>query len=189
MCSPISKYYSTYLDDLNNFDRFHNEVINMPRASFSGTSFQEVRGIAAYLLLLENDSVSNLNYKEMMGLLSEKVNIGIYPEKYRSLDFEERYLAFEDLNTHYNNSAGRMFRHIMGTAAFYGLIISKTKTKKNIVFSKCREYYLAPDEVLAPLFRNDVISFNAKSNDFIRNLEGITITKETNYRVAFCILS
>ncbi len=71
---------------------------------------------------------------------------------------------------------------------FFGFINSLTKQRKIIDYGKCREYYYSDDKVLMPVARNNVMMLNAKDNDFINSLKGITIDKDTEYRPAYGIL-
>ncbi|MEI3325025.1 MAG: hypothetical protein V8R64_00760 [Thomasclavelia sp.] len=183
----ISKYFNEYKNNLSGFKQFHNEVINMPRDQFSDTGLNKVRIIAGYLLLTENVTAYEGNsYKEIMDIIHIEILNHNYP-KHRDLAIEKRYFQYESIDIHYETE-GRMFRHLMGMASFFGFISSKSKNKKIINYDKCKEYYLSDDKVLIPIARNNIIMMNARDNDYLKSLKGISIDPDTDYRPAFSIL-
>ncbi len=183
----FEEYYSHYMNTQEGFDEFHNEVINMPRDEFSSTNLQKIRMLAGYIVLTEGKLDSTgFNYKEVMECIKNELNDGNFPE-YRDEELESRYFSFSDINAQYNDE-GRMFRHIMSTGAFFGFVESISKQKKTFNYDKCREYLLSDDRVLMPVARNNIMLLNAKTNDFIKSLKGITIDSETDYRPTYGIL-
>ena len=50
MSNIIAEQYNSYVGTKEKFEKFHNEVINMPRDSFSFQKLKQIRSIAAYLL-------------------------------------------------------------------------------------------------------------------------------------------
>lgn len=187
--SFFQRYYARYMGSLANFDKFHNEVINMPRDHFDGTNIEKVRTLSGYLLLTEGDfNGREVNYKQIMEAIKSYLYVGIVP-KYRDVTLEDRYFKYINIDVHYEKE-GRMFRHLMSFCTFWGLIKSVSRQKKIIDFAKCKEYYLAADELLIPIARNNIILFNINSNDFIDSLSGIRVNKSlANYRPAYGILS
>ena len=186
--NAISKYYNSYKNSIKKFDKFHNEVINMPRDHFSDMGFEKIKIIAGYLLITEDTlSKKRCNYKEILECIHNKILLGIYPKK-RDEDFEEQYFIYsETVSKHYDN-VGRMFRHVMGLAVFFSLIISETKQKKIINFEKCKEYVLSDSETFMPIARNNLIMLKVKDNDYIKALTGIKYSSESDYRPAAAIL-
>ena len=185
--SLFDKYYSKYMNTLSGFDKFHNEVINMPRDQFEDSGLAKIRLWAGYLLLTDGRiDKTGTNYKYIMNVIKKELSAGNYP-CYRDDTVEDRYFNYEDLDSHYNNE-GRMFRHIMSLCAFFGLITSLSKQKKIINYDKCKEYYLSDDKVLMPIARNNIVMLNAKDNDFIRSLKEISIDETTDYRPTYAIL-
>ena len=183
----FEKYYKKYMSSIDGFDKFHNEVINMPRDQFSDAGLNKVRTLAGYLLLTEGSiPVDGVNYKDIIRIIHNKINNGQIP-LYRDVDLERRYFTYTNLNRHYD-AEGRMFRHLMCLSAFFGFIKSLSRQKKIIVFEKCREYYLSSDAILIPIARNNLVSLNAKDNEFINSLIGVTITNDTDYRPTYAIL-
>lgn len=187
--SIISEYYSNYVGSVDNFRKFHNQVINMPRDEFSDTDISKIKTIAAYLLLIKERSFGlELNYKEIMELMAGQIRNSNYPNKYRDINFENRYLNYQNIDSHYSQE-GRMFRHVMGTAAFFGMITSQTRSKKIILFDKCLEYFLCDDENAPAIYRNNILNININNNDYIASLEGVELLEEADYRPAYGILS
>lgn len=183
----FEQYYSSYMDNKDGFNKFHNEVINMPRDQFSNTGLDKIRTLSGYLLLTEHllDD-EGCTYKDIMFQISNELRIGNVPN-YRDSNLESRYFDFTDIDTQYDNE-GRMFRHLMSLCAFFGFITSKSRQRKIINYSKCKEYYLSEDEVLMPIARNNLMMLNAATNDFIGSLKGITIDETTDYRPTYAIL-
>lgn len=181
-------YFKDYVDTIKGFNDFHNEVINMPRPDFENMGLQILRVIASYLLLIEN-SVSSYgnNYKEMMGLISDELKKGHYP-LIRDISFENKYFNFLDLDRHYDNE-GRMFRHYMGLASFWGMIYSISRQKKKIKFDVCNDFVLIEENKINDFARNLGLNVDIKTNDFIQNLSGIASIKlNANYHPTLAIL-
>lgn len=188
--SCIEEYYNTYLTEIDKFNSFHNQVINMPRDEFSETDIQKIQTIAYYLLLTERfvDSTGN-NYKEIMKIMSDNLRNSNISSPFRDSEFEERYLSFSNIDTHYEIQ-GRMFRHVMGTAAFFGMIKSSSRQKKLIDFNKCKEYLMASEKNLIGICRNNILNINIKDNDYIASQQGIVINTDiADYRPAHAILN
>lgn len=186
--NAISKYYNSYKNSIEKFDKFHNEVINMPRDHFSDMGFEKIKIIAGYLLITEDTLSQKIcNYKEILECIHNKMGLGIYP-KIRDKDLEDQYFIYtKTINEHYKN-VGRMFRHVMGLAVFFGLIISEAKQRKIINFEKCKEYVLSDNKTFMPVARNNLIMLMVKNNDYIKALSGIQYGLESDYRPAAAIL-
>lgn len=185
--SVFEEYYAQYQDSFGGFIRFHNEVINMPRDQFSDTGLPKVRMLAGYLLLTENHlDARGVSYKDVMLCIRNQLQLGKYPKE-RDEDLEARYFSFRDINAQYEVE-GRMFRHLMSLCAFFGFVTSLSKRRKVFNYAKCREYYLSNDDVLMPIARNNMMALNAKDNDFLKSLNGITIDGNTDYRPTYAIL-
>lgn len=189
--SKISDYYSDYLSSVANFEKFHNEVINMPRDEFSSATFKKIRSLASYLLLTKasfNISEGH-NYKEILGFIIQELSKQNYPlQENRNFDLEQRYFRNDISLDSLYDSEGRMFRHLMGILAFFGIIKSYSRQKKVIKFETCKEIALADDNLLISILRNNWLSDNINTNDYIQNLQGIEIGRNANYRPAYAIL-
>lgn len=183
----FEEYYSHYMNTQDGFDEFHNEVINMPRDEFSSTGLQKIRTLAGYVLLTESNlDVMGCTYKDVMKCIKEELENGHFPE-IRDFDLEKRYFTFDNIDVQYDKE-GRMFRHLMSLCAFFGFVDSISKNQKVFNYDKCREYMLSDDNVLMPVARNNIMLLNAKTNDFIKSLAGITINDDTDYRPTYGIL-
>lgn len=183
----FEQYFQDYMNDLEKFKKFHNEVINMPRDEFSNTGLKKIRTLAGYLLLTEGKIYpTGVTYKDAMDCIKNELESGNYPV-IRDTDLEERYFTFTDIDVQYEEQ-GRMFRHLMSLCAFFGFVESISKFKKVFIYDKCREYYLSDNTLLMPVARNNIMMLNANSNDFIKSLKGIEINDNTDYRPTYAIL-
>ena len=189
MSNRITYFYRDYLYTTAKFEKFHNEVINMPRDSFSSATYSKIRSLASYLLLTEDvfDITNGHNYKEIMNFIIKKIATGQLP-LYPNSEIQERYFAtIYTLDALYKKE-GRMFRHLMGIMEFFGIIHSLTKQRKVIDFATCKEIAYADDNLLMSILRNNWLADNINSNDYILNLKGIIISKSANYRPSYSIL-
>lgn len=170
------------------FDRFHDEVINMPREKFSNTSLQKIKTLASYILLTEGKiPCEGYNYKQVMGIIRDELNSGNRP-LIRDNETEKRYFTFSNLDAHYDGGKGRMFRHLMSLCAFFGFVKSISKNNKIFLYDKCREFILSDDDILMPVARSNIMIVNAGTNDFIKSLRGIDIDDNTDYRPTYALL-
>ncbi len=187
--SKIRYYFHNYAFTREKFDLFHNQVINMPRDSFSNNDLYKLQVLFAYLLLLENKTPEKgFTYRDIMEAIAFQLKQGVAPQKeHKSDEIEKEYFVFTDPSEQYKEK-GRMFRHLMGFCAFFGAIYSQGKKSKFIKFDKCREYVLSSLDNLIPVARNNILNLNIKNNDFIKNLSGIKILPEANYRPTYGIL-
>lgn len=183
----FEEYYSKYMNTLNGFNQFHNEVINMPRDEFSSTGIKKIRTLAGYLLLTEGKlDIMGVTYKDTMQCIHDELRKENFPV-FRDKELEHRYFDFNNIDYHYDVE-GRMFRHLMGLCAFFGFVKSISRNRKVFDYDKCREYYLSDDAILIPVARNNIMMLNAGSNDYIKALNGISITDNTDYRPTYAIL-
>lgn len=159
----------------------------MPRDAFSDSNLTKVRTLAGYLLLTEDKLDKNgSNYKEYMQQIANILKLGTFP-KFRDTLLEKKYFIFSNIDEHYKQT-GRMFRHLMSLADFFGFMKSVTKQNKIVDYHKCREYYLSNNDVLLPIARNNLMILEAGNNNFMKSLNGIEITSNTQYRPTYAIL-
>lgn len=185
--SKITEYFYDYIGDREKFDLFHNEVINMPRDEFSKAGFNKLKSLASYLLLInENLSDTGNNYKDFLQLLIDKYeNKIVPPEKLRSFALE-KYLNKETLDDYDNK--GRIIRHMFSICHFFGLIETVSGYYKRINKENCILFTNASSDIFNPLIRNILININVKNNNFIQKLNGINISDEADYKIAYSIL-
>jgi len=189
MPNVIYNAFKDYANSKSKFEKFHNQVINMPRDTFSTANLKKLQSLASYLLLIENEiDNTGMNYKEIMTQIIKELRKGNYPKAHRNNDFEKRYFRLDrNINRLYDDE-GRMFRHLMGLCAFFGIIGSLSRQKKIINFDSCRELVLSNDTLLMPIFRNNLLNSNINSNDYINNLMGISLNTDADYRPAYSII-
>ena len=189
MTNIIYDTFSDYAGNERNFNEFHNQVINMPRDAFSTANLKKLQSLASYLLLIENKiGNSGLNYKEIMAQIIKELSQKNYPKAHRSNSFENRYFRLDtNINQLYDDE-GRMFRHLMGLCAFFDIISSLSRQKKTINFDSCRELVLSNDALLMPILRNNLLNININSNDYIKNLKGISVNSDADYKPAYSII-
>lgn len=186
----FENYYKKYMNSKVGFDLFHNEVINIPRDAFSTVGLEKLKVLSGYLLITKGhlDDDGN-NYKEILNEISISLNSGDFQyDIIRDVEMEKNYFNYTELDKHYDVQ-GRMFRHLMELCELFDLIGSKSRQKKIINYSRCKQYFLSDSNTLIPIARNDILALNIKNNSLINNLQGITITKDADYRPAFCILN
>lgn len=189
MPGSIKTYFRRYQNTLEGFDKFHNEVINMPRPKFLDMGLGILQCLASYLLLIEQavDNSQGINYKDIMGLIHDKVLSGIFPVE-RNAELENTYFIFDDLDQQYEQM-GRMFRHYMELCSFWGLISSRSRKNKIINFNRCRDFLAVDKDHLTDFVRNLGLSINIQTNDFIKHLGGIIpIHSSGNFQPTVAIL-
>ena len=59
MPNIVADYYKQYLNTVDNFERFHEEVINMPRPTFSEipSIVKLLKSLASYILLIDEHAL------------------------------------------------------------------------------------------------------------------------------------
>lgn len=186
--SIISNYYKTFANTEKGFEDFHNTVINMPRDAFEGAGLSKLQTLAYYLLSIENvvSSTGN-NYKEIMKLIAQHIT-SMQENQFRDPVLEHRYFCFANIDEHYSNE-GRMFRHLMGLCAFFGMIKSLTRNRKVILFDRCRDFVTLQPDKIQDFANNISLNINIQNNDFINQLEGLPeIKNNADYRPTLGIL-
>lgn len=196
MKNIISKSYINYCNSQDKFEFFHNNVINMPRASFSEIEkvLKLLKSLSSYILLIDRKIFDEpVNYKMVYSEIFNNYKLGVVPEKNRNIEFEEKYLnRKESADFLYSDKGkvGRMFRHYMGYFAFFGMIKDGTNSRNKIFdIELFEEVVLSPDNVLFDVFRNKMLNINIKDNNFIKNLKGINVIEGADYRPARAIIN
>jgi hypothetical protein len=93
-----------YLNTIESFEKFHNQVINIPRDSFSDRNLKKLQVWSSYLLLIEEIFPKNgTNYLKMIELISQQIKNWNFPKQYRDKkDVEIRYFKFDNnIKNHY----------------------------------------------------------------------------------------
>lgn len=194
MANIIKEYFSSYEKTKAGFEKFHNEVINMPRPSFSEipTIIKTLKSLASYILLIDKKVlVEPVGIKQIYKELYDNYKLGIFPDSHRNQAFEDRYLnrteSFEYLYSD-EGKCGRMFRHYMAFFTFLGYFDVVSKNKRKVDLDGMEELILSPEDALLDLLRNRLLEVNINSNPFIKVETCIPIATNADYRPARAIL-
>jgi hypothetical protein len=190
MANIIKESYLSYTDTKQGFERFHNEVINMPRATFSGIGdfIKLLKNLSAYIMCIDSKILTEeINYKVLYENIFENYKAGIYPVKeLRNEGFEDDFLNMSVFDYEAN---GRRFRHYAEyLSLFGGFIDNGSRNRKFIDIDVMKELMLTPEEHLFDILRNQLLNLNIKNNNFIKNLKGITVTDTADYVPARAII-
>lgn len=188
--------FGNYSNTVHNFETFHNQIINMPRANFSEIeeTIKLIKNLSAYILLIGKEKLSeSINYKTIYEEIYKNFQKGIVPEdKNRNFNFERDYLDLkESFDFLYSDEGkkGRMFRHYMQYFSFFQFFKNHgSRVQKEIDVEALEELFLIPNDAVLDNFRNRILNFNIKNNDFISNNKGIDINENADYRPAQAIL-
>jgi hypothetical protein len=191
----ISKYYNLYTKSVNNFELFHNQVINMPRPTFNEIPgiIKLLKSIASYIILIDKKKLMKpILVKNIYREIFENYKIGIVPNNNRNVDFENKYLnrteSFEFL---YGDAGkcGRMFRHYIAFFTFLEFLMVDINENYRIVDQEAlQELVLSNEDDLFDILRNRVLNINIKTNPFINIVGGIKVNGSADYRPARAIL-
>ena len=120
----IAKSFENYRNTHINFDNFHNQVINMPRAKFEHLSdfIKLLKSLASYILLIDKDVLSQpINPKEIYHHIFTNYKLNIVPSQNRNAAFENEFLEVDgDFDDIYDD-IGRRFRHYTEYLSFFDI--------------------------------------------------------------------
>ncbi len=191
MGNGISEYYEPYRITISNFEKFHNQVINMPRPTFTEIPqiIRLLKSLAEYVLLIDNAILREpMQAKNVYGEIYHNYRLGIIPEKNRNEFFERTYLRhsvpFESLY----RDIGRRFRHYTELLSFFDIFKSVGGRKNRFDMDALYELVLTPEELLFDVFRSKLLDLNIKNNSHINSLQGITVSSRADYRPARAII-
>lgn len=196
MANIFIENYGKFVNSKSNFDKFHNKIINMPRANFSelDKTIKLLKSLASYIGLIDSSFFDEPhNYKDVYRNIFDNYKNSIIPKKNRNIEFEDRFLnRTENFDFLYSDDGklGRQFRHYMEYFAFFG-IIKDEGNRQNKYFDKdaLQELILSSEHVLLDVFRNRILNININNNDFIKNISGISLNDTADYRPAKAIIS
>lgn len=191
----FNELYSDFMQRKSKFDAFHNQAINMPRANFSEITqtIRLLKSLASYMLLIDRDLLKEpIFFKDIYRMIFENYKDGNLPEeKNRNMDFESSFLnRNENFDFLYSDEGkmGRRFRHYMEYFSFFSFFKDVQDSNKKIIdIDALEELILLPDEATLDDFRNRILTLNINNNDFIRNIRGIKISENADYRPAYAI--
>ena len=139
MANIISYTFESYRRTKISFDTFHNQVINMPRATFSEIPnlIKLLKSLASYILLIDEDTLSKpMNCKTVYEHIFHNYKMGVLPKKNRNLDFEETFLNINDtFDRVYDENVwkmGRRFRHYTELFSFFEQAEQNNNDKQKI---------------------------------------------------------
>ncbi|QLY40195.1 hypothetical protein HF295_04680 [Hujiaoplasma nucleasis] len=185
----LRERYRNYIDSVDGFNRFHNDVINMPRPDFSNIPdlLTSIKTLISYISLVDKEKLHEFNYKKLLAEIIEEIKLGNYPNE-RSTDFEKRYFRTDiDIDNLYRTQ-GRMFRHWMGWLLFFNIIKSISRQKKVLDFDKCNEFLYSDETVLFDIYRSNLIEMSIKENEFINAEQRLEIDDDADYKPTISIL-
>lgn len=194
MPNIVADYYEQYLNTVDNFERFHEEVINMPRPTFSEipSIVKLLKSLASYILLIDEEKLSSeIGVKEIYYEMFSNYKKGIIPNQNRNLPFEDKYLnrseSFEWLYSD-EGKCGRMFRHYIAFFTFFGYFkIGSNRNFRIVDKEALNELVLSSDDILFDLLRSRLLNTNINNNPFI-SITGLTINQKADYRPCRTIL-
>jgi|LSQX01.2.fsa_nt_gb hypothetical protein len=197
----IAKSFENYRSTHINFDNFHNQVINMPRATFSELPevIKLLKSLASYILLIDEKVLTKkINPKEIYHNIFSNFKCGKVPTKNRNISFEETFLNINDtFERVYDENVwkmGRRFRHYTELFSFFDILkrvkVGNKWSKNYGVFDvdALKELELTDEADLFDLFRNKLLNLNVKDNSHIVTCKGIKLKNDVDYRPARAIL-
>ena len=195
MPNIVAEYYANYLNTVEKFNTFHNNVINMPRPSFSEipTIVKLLKNIASYILLIDDKILSDeVGIKDLYHEIFNNYKIGVVPVSNRDTEFENTYLdRTEDFDWLYSDDGkcGRMFRHYIAFFTFFGYFKVGSNINNRIIDKESlNELVLSSDEILFDVLRSRLLNTNINNNPFISIMRGINIKEDSDYRPCRTIL-
>lgn len=191
MRNIIAETYSNYTNTVINFEKFHNQVINMPRPTFKEIPqiIKLLKSLAEYILLIDESVLSQpMQAKDVYEHIYNNYKGGIVPQKNRNYDFETTYLKPAYTFNNLYADIGRRFRHYTELLSFFDIFKSVGNRKNLFDIDALYELVLTPENLLFDVLRNKLLDINVKDNSHINSLQGITISSGANYRPARAII-
>ena len=191
MANIIADSYGSYTSTVNNFEKFHNQVINMPRPTFTEIPqiIKLLKSLAEYILLIDEELLREpMQAKTVYEQIYNNYKLGRIPEKNRNDFFETTYLKHSIPFDALYDDRGRRFRHYTELLSFFDVFKSVGNRKNQFDIDALNELVLTPENLLFDVFRNKLLDLNIKYNSHINSLQGIDISSEANYRPARAII-
>ena len=194
----IAETFSKYTRTIEHFNEFHNQVINMPRPTFSEIPqiIKLLKSLSSYILLIDKSILNDyINAKILYENIFKNYKKGIIPSSNRNLTFEKTFLDIDanfDIiykdNSNGGMGLGRRFRHYTELFSVFNILIYVNKRYSKMDLDSLYELTLTPEEHLFDVFRNRLLDLNINNNSHIKTLNGITLLDNANYRPAKAIL-
>lgn len=179
---------------LQSFNRFHNEVFNLPRDSFSNFDILKVKSLGEYLYSVKNSfSIEGLTlseiYVELHFFLQNNTIENPNADFEALFDFE--LTEINDVKANYRDTQGRKFRHWMELASLLELLSNKefgNNRSRRVLSSFTEEIFLIPNSVLRTFLRDKILSINTLNSSGLSNLNSFELYRNLNFRPAMAIL-
>lgn len=191
MPNIIAESFSKYTGTITNFENFHNQVINMPRPTFSEIPkiIKLLKSLAEYILLIDKDVLQqSMQAKDVYEHIYNNYKCGRLPEKNRNSFFENTYLNHSENFDDIYDTYGRRFRHYTELLAFFDIFKDIENRHNQFDIDALYELVLTPEDCLFDVFRNKILDLNIKTNSYICRMRGIVISDTANYRPARAII-
>ena len=191
MGNIIANSYDRYRTSLSSFEKFHNQVINMPRPTFKEIPqiIKILKSLAEYILLIDEKTLSEpMQAKNVYEKIYNNYKLGVIPKKNRSDFFETTYLNHHTSFDSLYDDLGRRFRHYTELLSFFDIFKSVGNRKNKFDIEALYELVLTPENLLFDVFRNKILDINIKDNSHINSLQGIKVNADANYRPARAII-
>ena len=151
MPNIIADSFSKYTGTITNFENFHNQVINMPRPTFSEIPqiIKLLKSLAEYILLIDKDVLQqSLQAKDVYEHIYNNYKSGRLPEKNRNSFFENTYLNHSENFDDIYNAYGRRFRHYTELLAFFDIFKDIGNRHNQFDIDALYELVLTPENCL-----------------------------------------
>lgn len=173
---------------LINFNRFHNEVLNMPRESFQ-FSLKKIKCLAEHLCLIKDEfSTNGLTIVDIYVNIHKKLLHTRVPTRISSFEslFNLSLTSTTEIKRHYLNVAGRDFRHWIGLASLLELL--DNIGSKKIITNFSLELKNANFGSLKVLTRDKILNINTKDNPYIQKLQSGSYYRNLDFRPGVAII-
>lgn len=191
MANIIAESFDEYTNSLENFEKFHNQIINMPRPTFREIPniIKLLKSLAEYIMLIDKEILNEpMQAKDVYYYIYKNYKDGIVPNHNRNDFFEMVYLSSNMSFEKLYDELGRRFRHYTEILSFFDIFKKIDKRRGQFDIDALYELQLTPESHLYDVFRNKLLDLNIKDNSYINSLSGITILRTANYRPARAII-
>ena len=176
------------------FLQFHNEVLNLPRDSFSNFNILKVKSLAEYLYSIRysfpHDGLKIKDIYIEIHYFLQSNNVPNPNNDFIQL-FDLSLTSIEDINTNYATGSGRKFRHWIELAGLLEILSNVTqgeRSSKRVLTTFTEEIYLIPTGLIPSLVRDRILSINTISKPGIGNLSSYSLFQNLDFRPAMAIL-
>lgn len=185
----MKELFNNYKNSYENFVKFCNMVLNIPRPQFSNVDVEFLKSLAKILLKVKYNSYT-ISIVDLYCLISELYINGTTLPSFLLCLFNKQNINKIQAKRYYNNKAGRYFRQYAEVMEMWGLL-EKEAEKIKINYSVCEEFMtLKIDETES--LRSKMMSMDIMDNSCFMSMWNIKnkITEKTifSYKPAVYIL-